>query len=166
MKNKAGYILLPLVVAVWALIGYRVLGFLKQDKISVSDTKTEEPNISLNNLVQDTFSIEANYRDPFIAQQVQHVVVTGPPQKVVQPKPVAKQNQPWPTISYLGLVKNNKSNKALAMVTFNKKLRNMGIGDETDGIKIIDIQRDSLVAKFNGERKSFIRGKKNEKAGK
>jgi hypothetical protein len=164
MKSKGAYILFPVVLVIWGFIAYRFVGFLKQDNVAVSATKTEEISIKPENFVQDTFSIVADYRDPFLGVlKKEPLAIIVPKPVVLSPKPVVKQNVPWPLISYHGSIKNTGSGKVYAMVKINNKLKNLSVDDELDGIRIVEINRESIVVMLNNEKRIFTRNKKDEK---
>ena len=163
MKNKGTYILVPLVIIIWAVIGYRLFKYLNADKVEIHEAKKAELHILQQNFTPDTFSILANYRDPFLN-------VNNTPARVhktVGPlsKPVVKSDKPWPAIAYHGLIKNDALNRAYAMISINNKLKNLAVNDEFDGVQVINMNRDSICVSFNMERRTFgLSKKKDEKA--
>ena len=66
MKNKKNiYILLPAVILIWGLLGYRIFSGLKpsntaEEKLTVRAFKPQELKES------EPFTISTDYRDPFL----------------------------------------------------------------------------------------------------
>jgi hypothetical protein len=159
MKNKGTYILLALVVAIWAVVGYRLVKYLKQDKIELPEEKAETFSLQTQNFIQDSFSITNNYRDPFLGSKVvvqRHISVSPKP----APKQVISKNIKWPAISFKGLVKNNSSQVTYALITIDGRLKNVQEKEEISAIKILNIQRDSIGVAFNNETKYFYKNKR------
>jgi len=98
----------------------------------------------------DTFSIVANYRDPFLGR-----IITEPklaPKKIVtKPKVVIPVR--WPLITYGGMIKNNKSEKVVAIVNINRKSNLMNLGDVVSEVELLEIHSDSIKVKFSGIKK-------------
>ena len=150
------YILLPVVIIVWGIIANRLVKYIKQDTPVSPAEISEEIRFKPENFKQDTFSIVANYRDPFLgAFAVEHPPVSSLPKAPSPPKPVVVKNIKWPVIAFKGLIKNHESQKIYGMMTIDGKLRSVLVKDEILGIKVLDIQRDSIGVVFNNEKRSF-----------
>ncbi len=77
-KKKNIYILLPIVILVWGFVFYQLYGyFFSTPSYANTEVKTV---INIDEIKKDTFSIVADYRDPFLSQKrvqiVNHRVVT------------------------------------------------------------------------------------------
>ena len=110
-------------------------------------------SVNTNSSVLDTFSISANYRDPFLGRMIS--VNANSIQKNETPK-VEKviQQIKWPTIIYNGMIKNQKSKKELALVQIGGKDNIMKAGETAEGIKIQKIYKDSIEVVFEKEKKA------------
>lgn len=163
MKNKKLlYILIPIVLLVWGVIIYRIFNVVNGSGSNEVRKSSFVENTVNENLI-DTFSIHPNYRDPFISKRAkkttsENIVVsaiTKPDliKKVTNTVPLSNK---WPSIVYNGLIKNEKSNKQLALVQINGQSNILQLGNVVEGIELTKIFRDSIEVKFNSE-KRFIR---------
>lgn len=151
MKNKkAVYLLIILIAGIWAVILYRFFNFASSDDGNTEFQSSFVPPV-LNASVNDTFSISANYRDPFLGK-VQSDEVKKP--KVTQPQP-KKVIEPlkWPTITYGGMIKNRKSSAQLCMVSINGQSNFMKEGDAIADVELKKIYKDSIEVVFQKEKK-------------
>src|ERR1017187_10026822 len=107
-KKLAIYVLLPVVVLIWGAFLIKLYKAMNLDPVLGAKMETNKVlKRNINNL-PDTFSIVANYRDPFLGKmlsEVQHVkfrnvsasIILAPEIKIV-----------WPAIVYKGIIKNKK----------------------------------------------------------
>lgn len=158
MKNKKLlYILIPLVLLVWGAIIYRIFNVVKVSDSNEVQRSTFYGNESNQNQI-DTFSIQPNYRDPFLGGRAKKSILSENKGSNVVANPiVVKKITPsstiWPNLIYGGLIKNQKSNKELALVQINGQANIMKIGDVQGEIELTKIFRDSIEVKFRGERR-------------
>lgn len=163
MKNKKLlYILIPVVLLVWGIIIYRIFNVVNGSNSNEVLKSSIIENVNNENLV-DTFSIHPNYRDPFISKRAKKTIsenkitstITKPDviKKVSNTAPISNK---WPSIVYNGLIKNEKSNKQLALVQINGQSNILQLGNVAEGVELTKIFRDSIEVKFNSE-KRFIR---------
>lgn len=154
MKNKkATYILLPIVLGIWGLIIYRVFAVASPDTPTprypdTGNGKTETISLA------DTFSLLASYPDPFL-EAVKEVKHSSKPVAVKKEpvKPVAAVKTSWPAITYSGMVRNQKSDKQLVMVSVNGSSNVMKVGDVVEGLALVRIWRDSVELAMGKERR-------------
>lgn len=156
--NKGLYILLPVVFIIWGLIIYRLVKYVGQGNTPVPIPAFTGINFEPEKLQEDTFSITANYRDPFLGAVKKVAAFTGPPKPAkAAPKPVTKPEIPWPTIIFKGLIKNKDAKKTYALLTINGKTKSFSDKEEWQGIKIQSVAKDSVVLIYNKQKKSFKR---------
>lgn len=165
MKNKKlTFVLIPLVLALWGTILYRIFHVVNGDKDSDRITENAIVESAGSALLPDTFSIHPDYRDPFGAKRINKVVfsenkVSAASRNTIiknEPLRTAISITPWPTLTYSGLIKNQKSNVQLAMVQINGQASIMKTGDIISGVELLKIVRDSIEVKFRAERR-FVR---------
>ena len=170
MNRKSTKILLGIaVLTIWSTVFYRIY-----KAIAPEDT-TFLPTTSYNLAVekkskQDTFTLLANYRDPFLGQRSTYpkrsrsLSPSPPPKRIINtppPKPVAtkppKKRKPvkFPKVHYKGFVKNHGVTKAL--VNVNGKSQNLKRGQEFENVRISRITEDSIQVMFQGAGKWFFR---------
>ena len=100
-KKKTIYILMPIVILVWGFVFYQLYGYFFS---TPSYANTEEKTIiNIDEIKKDTFSIVANYRDPFLSQKkiqtVSHPVVSKTNRSTTK-KNSAPTVLKWPLIQY------------------------------------------------------------------
>ncbi len=162
MKNKKfTYVLIPVVLIVWGMIIYRLFNGTNSGlAINKNENKLFEKNV--NETMADTFSIRGNYKDPFLSKrsqrnQIQETTIKQPTTNETKKlKPEAKNNKSlvtWPNVVFSGLIKNQKSNKQLALLQIDGKADIMQVGDTKSNIKLLKTSHDSIEISFNAEHK-------------
>ncbi len=145
---------MPVVIGVWGLIIYRIFAVASPDSPTprFADSATKETGSSQ---LPDTFRLLANYPDPFLGNIAQEKKIASGKRilKKEVPKPVVKAQQPWPSVTYVGMIKNQKSSKQLVMVQVDGVSNVMKVGDSAGGISLTRIYRDSVELAMGKERK-------------
>lgn len=154
MKNKKLlYVLIPFTLLIWGMIIYRIFNVVNPTSdFKILDT---HQNSKLEKKMTDTFSISANYRDPFlgkIQEKVKPTITQNSTNNVKQKVKKAEEIKVKPNMIYLGLIKSQKNNKQVALVQINGTINNMIIGDKYNGVEITKIYRDSIEIKFGNEK--------------
>lgn len=105
-------------------------------------------------LASDTFSIIADYRDPFLQNQSfsQNTVNEIQKSNIPLSLKVEKVVQ-WPTIVYGGTIMNQKSSKQLALVKINGKEKILKTGEMVEEIELVKIYKDSIEVRMLKNRK-------------
>jgi hypothetical protein len=142
-KRKT-YVLLILVVVVWATIGYKV----------VSALNTDVPEVRLNNFVTntnfkidtkiDTFSIHTVNRDPFLGTLKK---------KELKKKVGTKKIVQWKPISYQGTIKQNR--QQIFIVTINGAQHLLKKGQTKDSITLTYGDSKSVTMRYKKQSKTF-----------
>ena len=162
MKNKKlQYVLFPLAIVVWGIIFYKIFSGLQSGKQVYSNENyllTAEEGDS----VPDTFTIVANYRDPFLRSggTVVNQQKTGP--KSVIPQKVRQVNNQqtfvqWPQISYHGVIVNEKDKTVTALMNVNNKNLLLRQGDQYADMTVKAVFDDSVRLSYMGQSKTFIK---------
>jgi len=162
MKNKKLlYILIPITLLVWGLIVYRVVGAMQGEETLSNFSPVVYTEAESENTL-DTFSISENYPDPFLRKNIKVNIPTNNNSQTQSQKNIAKQtsapplkNNPLPTlpkIAYLGLIKNQKQNKQIALIQINDNLNNMKIGDKIEGVELLKVFKDSIIVVFQKQK--------------
>ncbi len=159
MKNKAlTYILLIGVGLIWYNVFMRVKSNFTEDEANLALSSNVQPLSEITE--RDTFTLKANYRDPFGGAPVES---TGPaenlPKEEVYKPPVQKKPAPvWPKIKYYGLVRNKERNNPLAIVSIDGMQLHLRKGEVVyDEISLKSIARDSIKVSWNKLTKTFFR---------
>jgi hypothetical protein len=158
MKNKKViYILLPLVILIWGTILYRILKNIAPEE-SVSSGKSYIP--SLETARADTFSLIADYPDPFLsrtsapAPEPQSIAPLQPREPVIKPEPV-KPVITWPSVKYSGIIRNIKNDRQLGVLQINGKDHLVSQNQSIGGIEVLQVYKDSVLLLYSGEKKVF-----------
>ena len=150
MKNKKSvYILLPIVIAIWGAVIYQFMSFGSSDANIHPKSSLSLPTIQ--NAKVDTFSISADYRDPFLGK-VAEVKKSDIPKVKAVPMQV-KSALPWPTISYGGVIKNQKSSKQLCLLSISGQDNIAQAGDVVEGVELKKVWKDSIEVLFQQEKR-------------
>src|ERR1700757_310240 len=148
MKGKKGvYIMLPLVLGIWVMIIYKVYKTINGNKenpvFHMQDGLVTSAKHEL-----DTFVIVASYRDPFLDKIVseQQIERKNNISNIVpkNTQSFAKIIAPWPSINYVGIIKNKKSSKQTILVQLNGKEMILKEGDRAEGLTLCRVYKDSI----------------------
>ncbi|XLS30049.1 hypothetical protein ACJD0Z_04310 [Flavobacteriaceae bacterium M23B6Z8] len=152
MKNKRNtYLLLVLVLAIWGIIGYRIVGALAPD-----DTEITKPVITAEfnpKPIQERerFSISSYNRDPFLGTI--KVKKTHKPQKQVNT--TAPKEEPWPDIRYAGRVGDSESEEDIFFIYINDTQHLFTNGFETNGVKLLKGDASGVMLRFKGKTRQY-----------
>ncbi len=161
MKNKKlTYILLPLVVLVWALVIYRIFfeGKAKPENIStlakplIKESVKEEKN---------TYKLIANYRDPFLSRIKQSAVnkkvnkekETQNTSSNLRRRRTSVSRIRWPEIAYGGFIEDDTDQEITILLNLNKRDYLVKEGDIIDQIIVKAFYGDSLLVEYKDEEK-------------
>jgi hypothetical protein len=167
MKNKAAvYLLGLLVLVVWGMIIYRVVGASSGD--DGAGTSSPVPHYSkapMNDyaLKKDTASLRLNYSDPFALPAMAKA------KKDTTQIPVARllhggarpqgaslgTSKPapmnWTFIRYAGYIRNPKSKKLLALLTISGRSVTLAEGESDGGVRLLKNLRDSIKITYQNK---------------
>jgi len=148
MKSKKNlYILLAAVVIIWGLIIYRIIANVSfSADIPQNFSSTIQP---INEQIKlDSFSIQANYRDPFlgkyIKKEVKKPVAKTGVKKVVK-QPVLNIISPKYNVRYKGIIANKNAKNSLAVLTIDGKELLMQKSDKYKDLTLLSIAKDSVL---------------------
>ena len=154
MKNKKLlYVLIPGVIFVWGIIIYRIVTGMGGNENPTSQ-KVEMEEIHQDVILNDTFSINPTYRDPFSGKQVKKVASASQQTIKKLVAPIITAN--WPQITYGGIVKNQKSSKQLVLVSINGQSTMLKVGESYSDVVLLKVFKDSIEVQF-GKEKKFVR---------
>jgi hypothetical protein len=153
MKNKKSiYILLPVVLLIWGLVMYELFSFSKPDEVM----ETEPPGFDFKPVKikeRDPFSIDVNYRDPFLGKIYTTQKATLIKKSISKIKKIPKVVEPlvWPTIAYKGIVSDTKDKTRVFMLIIGGKTFLMKKGEIANEVFLKDGDRESVYVKYKGE---------------
>lgn len=152
MKNKKSiYILLPLVLIIWGVLAYRILGIFDENELTDDSPVTQFQNIKYKE--PDSVKIVIDYRDPFSGKidtkqnndNISSIIRTEVETTIVQ----SEKTEIEPTIIYNGLVSDTKDKKKVFMLSVDRKVYLLEKGQEQDNIKIISGNTKEVVVLVN-----------------
>ncbi|MFK8101600.1 MAG: hypothetical protein AB8G15_03715 [Saprospiraceae bacterium] len=161
-KQSTKYLLAIAVIAIWGLLGYRIYKKVYPDNdFFIPPTS----NFALEeNIAADSFQLLVNYRDPFLEDKIkQRQKPTKPERQVNVLQPTKKFNVAkskkvtFPKLTYKGSI-YLESGRKVALVSFNKQMVNLGLGESFEEITLLAIQEDSIRLRFEGQEKTFFKG--------
>jgi hypothetical protein len=153
--KKTTFFLLPVVLAIWAVIGWKVYTAVKDNDESNAPAQIITPSKEAVAELPDTIVLLANYRDPFLDKPV----VQAPKAKnpAVQKAPAVKAEQPkvsaWPALSYQGLIKRNSDQKMVGFLSVNGASSFVQPGQAAGEIKVMRMWKDSIEVAFGKEKR-------------
>lgn len=154
MKNKKfTYVLGFVVLVVWGLIIYRIVGSMgTEDDASPSQAVSvkKEPYNDYT-LPKDTTRLTLNYRDPFGLVKFKDTV-KAPVRKDAAPS-IVKPATNWSFIKYSGYIRNPGSKQLIALLQINGKSADMKEGETIDKVKLLKNMQDSVKVLYNGKTK-------------
>ncbi|MGZ4055071.1 MAG: hypothetical protein ACXVPU_06520 [Bacteroidia bacterium] len=158
MKNKKLlYILIPGTILVWGMIFFRVLSTVKTNNDALPQKLSETSESA--KMANDTFSLLLNYKDPFrLAEKKTAISENNSKQKnqnTIQKKVIAPVVSTWPKIIFGGVIKNQKSNKELALVQINGQSNIMKAGEISNDVELLKVFKDSIEVKYGKEKKNI-----------
>ncbi|MDN4165464.1 hypothetical protein QWY31_08130 [Cytophagales bacterium LB-30] len=154
MKGKVVNISLLLVVAaIWGYIGFSVYqAFSDEDEPSYSPTVFKE---SIADSSQQIFSINPQYRDPFL-KNIPSQKKSSNPSRIPLSRSRQTKNQDIPAfnserIQFTGVV-SGIDNRMKAIISLDEKNYLIEVGQIVNDIEIIQITTDSIQAKWEKQK--------------
>lgn len=131
-KQTKTYLLLVAVLLIWGIIGYKIVGAISpkpvQEEVEIKTVDfTPEPLVQ-----KDTFSLIANYRDPFLG-----TLATKPKKKSTAKKAIPKNPVPEVTIEYTGLITDNETKEKIFFIRIAGQQYLMSARDKIEGFTLI-----------------------------
>lgn len=144
-KNRKTYTLLVLVLSIWGILGFRILRTVGPgtDPIGpIHDSAIFKIPIGKE---KDTFSLLADYRDPFLGTLPLDLSAKRPVTKLL-PKKV-----PVPVdIRYTGFVKENRSGSNIFFVHIDGEQRMLSRNESYKEVKLLSGNGDRITVRANG----------------
>lgn len=154
MKNKKLlYVLIPVTLLIWGLIIQKVFSVVSGNDNGTPKqelTQITEEHFEMN----DTFSINPIYRDPFKAIEQKKIASSTSSIQIKKiTSPVKPLPNKWPSIVYGGIIKNQKSSKQLVLVSVNGQSNMMKTGEQLNDIQLLRVFKDSIEVKYGNEKR-------------
>ncbi|MET1260652.1 hypothetical protein ABV409_14995 [Flagellimonas sp. DF-77] len=148
-KHGKTYLLLALVIAIWGLLGYKV----------VNGLGPKEPNLPLNTerpilteatkTKREPLVIATDYRDPFLG-----TLSKATPAKSTQ---VSKKQADWPKkrIIYSGSVAATEQSNRMFFVSIEGKQHLMQRHQTIDGVKLLRGDQNAIHVRYPGHHETI-----------
>lgn len=146
-KNHKTYLLLAAVLSIWGMIGSKFLSAVNPSTQEIAQVASEQTFIPKKIKERETFSIVADYRDPFLG------TVQAPKKKVVKRKSVPtikKEVVPTKSIQYTGFITDKSSKQKIFFVAVDGQQQMMSLNDTFQEVKLIRGTKSSIRVKYNG----------------
>nr|WP_299381230.1 hypothetical protein [Allomuricauda sp.] len=141
-KQAKTYMLLAFVLAVWGVIGFKVIKALSPEP-EVAHSMPNVVNVVENKVQRDTFTLYADYRDPFLG-----TLKTAKP-KIKKPR-AKKTDTPKKKILYAGLISESGSKGSLFFVTIDGQQHIMSPRQEINGVRLVKGSAKSIQVTYGG----------------
>lgn len=138
--------LLALVLFIWGILGFKIVGAINPPKKKVTNMQIPETDFVGTLKKRDTFSIVANYRDPFL----------GTPPKNEKVKRIKKEETPKKNISYAGSVAENGTNKRLFFVSIEGQQHIIGQNETVAGVTLVKGNQESIKVRYGSRTETIL----------
>ncbi|MCB0401207.1 MAG: hypothetical protein KDD41_03930 [Flavobacteriales bacterium] len=157
-KKKIVYIMLPIILLVWGYVFFQFFSFFSS---SPNYAKADSDiTVDIDEIQADTFSIVANYRDPFLGDQKIKVTSGHSSQTQKSNKQKPKQVTPvsekkWPALQYKGMIKNNQSKARVGILNINGHEQLVKEKQILSDVTVLEINKDFIQLQFQNEKKTL-----------
>ncbi|MFA5297538.1 MAG: hypothetical protein WC389_04945 [Lutibacter sp.] len=152
MKSKKNtYFLIPVALLIWGFIGYKIYASLNSNnEVEIVDNNAIEFEPEEIKEVEE-FTINANYRDPFLGKLYHNEKKSGSPvKKIVKPTVV------FPVITYNGMVDPKEADRAtLFLITINNKQQFLSVGKQIDSVMLLKGNSKEITIGFQNNKKTI-----------
>lgn len=154
--KKTIYIMLPVVLLVWAFVFYQLYGyFFSEPHYLVNETSIK---VAYDKIKEDSFTIVADYRDPFLGGRAAAESNNSEGSSNINTKPKSNaatnhDNNLWPIINYKGMIKNNNSNKRIGIIVINGSEHVVNQGSVINEIVVENIEKNQIKVRYQKEHK-------------
>jgi len=149
-KNQKTYLLLTVVLVIWGILGFKLLGALGSDDEMAETVHVSDSYISPATKKREPLEIAANYRDPFFGTMPK---TEQPKKKKVVKKP--KPQIPRKNIVYSGSVAQNGAKDRLYFVSINGQQHIMEKNQKINDVTLVWGDTESIKIKYPGHRETI-----------
>jgi len=156
-KKRLNTILIIAVTLIWGVLLFRFISpyFKQTDTVITADVLAKKTIIVTKK--KDTVNLHFPQRDPFLGVTTTVPKKKNPTTNVVRKKTTVSTLKPvtWPKIEYLGFVKSKASTRRLGLIRINGVLHRVNKNEVVEGLKIVQIDKDSILV-VNGKEKKYF----------
>jgi len=167
-KKKVNYILIPLVLLIWGGVIYTAINGLSNNDDGYVINQAL-PEVNMDQIKSDSFTLLANYRDPFLKRRYYSTTstknrssTTNGSKSITNLKKTSKvekkETMNWNFISYHGKIKNQQTTKNVGMLTIKGKDYLINEGETIEEVRLVKLLEDSIKVSY---RENYAYIKKN-----
>lgn len=180
MKKKSlTYILVLAALGIWIYVFYFIFSAVSGNDTALT-IRSSKRTVDTTVITQEKYTLLLNYSDPFLKNRqtayVERTISSGTSsssgpqsgkitvQKMDQKKiDLAKANEAailfCKTVSFAGSIRNNATNKNIAILTIEDKEYMMSAGESINGVTLLKIVSDSVEIKCLNRKMYIKKGK-------
>jgi hypothetical protein len=161
MKNrKTAYIMVPIVLAIWGMIGWKVYAAMKGKDDQILAQVTGEKIKTTVEKISDTISLIADYRDPFLGKSIvikdSKFEIRNSKKELAVKVPVKEKIAlAWPKVVYHGLIKRTTDQKTVGFLNVNGRSYFVKGGEAAGEVNVGKLWKDSVEIVFGKDKKVF-----------
>ena len=146
-KQQKTTLLLLLVLAIWGVLGFKIVSSLSPDAPELSSDSLENSFTPVASVERDTFSIAANYRDPFLGTLPKS-------RKAKSKRQVKAQELPDKEVTYSGFITDNNTNKKIFFISVDGQQQMLSKREQFHGVTLLSGDENKIKIKYNGKTRS------------
>jgi hypothetical protein len=150
------YVLALATIVIWVAIGYRIVKGMGHENVATAPAKSAFKNDM--KMASDTFTVFADYPDPFVPEEERDSADT-PPKTAVPPTPPPQINSSSSSqkesisniIQFNGLIANPQKKYSIGLITIRGKEYIVKVGQKIDDIVIRKLSKNKLTILYKHE---------------
>lgn len=149
-SKKWLFLLIPLTLSIWGYIGYEIYKGLNPELPTiepVDESRFRESETKKASLVL----LEQPESDPFLGTKYRKVPLVENKKAVI----AKSKKVEWPTIKYMGYIKNKDKGKKVVAVMINGKIKTFESRQIIDSIQLINANANSISLRYKKEVRRF-----------
>ncbi|WP_299535754.1 hypothetical protein [Ulvibacterium sp.] len=149
-KNQKTYVLLTVVLAIWGILGFKVIKTVNPDSDPTVRPIASEKFKPIQFQERDTFSILANYRDPFLGTLPKSLTPKKPKRTFQK-----KDTLPKRDILYTGFIAESSSGQEIFFLTIDGHQQLMAKNEVFRKVKLLSGDPKKVRVRFDGKAKTI-----------
>lgn len=152
MKNKKNiYFLLPAVLIIWGILIYKVIVGLNPSTHQNQTTEVVGQFIPKTLKQSETFTLKADYRDPFLGTIERKRTVPSIKKRVE----TEKITIPFPTITFKGIVSPKGKNEEVFLILVNGQQHLFKKNSVINNVKLLSGNSQEIKLQFQDQKQTF-----------
>ncbi len=147
-KSARTYLLLGAVLVIWGVLGFRIVKTVNPPDPETTQAPAKDRFQPMKIMERDTFSIAANYRDPFLGTIPKSKKPSSA--KATKGKQEIKPKLPEKNITYSGFVNEKGSNQKIFFITVDGQQLMLSKNQQQEGVKLVSGNDENIRVRYNG----------------